>query len=540
MNGVLAEIDMTRGAEAAIAAFEKKDPRDQFKPQPSVIVAEMRREIERRRIKEGLSDEQVAALIADIPDIRGPQEMARESDAVIVILGGAYFGGKTWSLLTDAVEHIDNPDFRCPVFRRTNPSHRMPGGTWPESLKLYFQVGGSPREQPMEWRFPSGAQIEMHQLQYYSNAEQWKRGGQMSRIYFDQLEEFEERMFWALFFRLRSSTGISPKLMGTCNPVPEDDPIGGWLNRMVAWWWDPKTGYAIPERSGVKRWFYRVNEELKWYGSKEEAIADNPDLYRETIKSGEVRFNPPTSLTFISAGIDDNPIGEELNPEYRSKLNQGTRVEKERGKRGNWLIVEQGGALIKPEWFNGRTVEPEEVPPGVDMRGWDKAGSKQQGNKQTSQTASGKLRMVPGEGDLPTRWYIMDSTAEYLELHEREAHIRAVAEEDGTSVAHRIEQEGASGGKDSAQITVATLAGFDVAAIPSKGDDKRERIKAFVSQAAAGNVYLVNGPWKSKLMAAARVFDGGQKGSDRWDAIALAFNQLALGSVKPIDWSKVR
>lgn len=463
---------------------------------------------------------------------KGPQELARESTATVVIMGGAFFGGKTWSLLTDPLEHIGRQDFRAPIFRRTMPDHRRAGGTWDESLKIYPLVGGKSREQPAEWRFPSGAQIRMHHMQHMSDAEAWKRGSQMSRCYIDQAEEFEEKMFWALFSRLRSSLGIPPKIMATVNPVPADDPIGGWLNKLVNWWWDPKTGYALRERSGVVRYFYRIDGEAVWYDTEEEAIQTHRELYETTTAAGETRHMRPTSMTFIAATMDDNPIGEALNPEYRSGLNQGTAVEKERGLLGNWLIVDQGGILIQPAWFGGKYVDPGEVPiGGRTIRGWDKAASKQRGNRDSSKTASGLMTMVDGVGELPPRWYIRGSTADYLELHDREGFIVDTADCDGKSVGVRVEQEPAGSGKDMGRITVGRLAGYDAAAVLTRGEDKKQRVTPLAAQCKAGNVYIVRDGgtgWNNDLIAAARVFDGGQPGSDRWDALALAFNELVM------------
>ncbi len=60
----------------------------------------------------------------------GPQEMARNSTADVVIMGGAAFGGKTWWLLTELLRHIRNPAYRFVAFRRTTPEIRKDGGMW--------------------------------------------------------------------------------------------------------------------------------------------------------------------------------------------------------------------------------------------------------------------------------------------------------------------------------------------------------------------------------------------------------------------------
>src|SRR5206468_4013940 len=125
---------------------------------------------------------------------------------------------------------------------------------------------------------------------------------------FDQLESFEEEQFWYLVARNRSArAGIKPYVRATCNPVPDDDEVGGWLNRLISWWWDPKTGYAIPERSGVIRWFLRIEDKLEWAATREQLLkqfGDSPD-------------RQPQSLTFIPAKLSDNPALEKKDPGYR-------------------------------------------------------------------------------------------------------------------------------------------------------------------------------------------------------------------------------
>ena len=48
-----------------------------------------------------------------------------------------------------------------------------------------------------------------------------------------------------------------------CNPEPDS-----WLSRLISWWWDAKTGYAIPERSGVLRYFIRLGDRIEWADSR--------------------------------------------------------------------------------------------------------------------------------------------------------------------------------------------------------------------------------------------------------------------------------
>lgn len=480
---------------------------------------------------------------------KGPQEMARESDADIVIMGGAAYGGKTWSLQTDQLDGIEIPGFEAVQFRRLTTAITMPGGLAPESFKLYPLVGGTPKDRGKRWEFETkpdgktgltGATITMHHMQFESDARKWELGAQLARAGFDQLEEFEEMMFWVIVGRMRSSTGIKTKIFGTVNPVPAADPIGGWVNSLLSWWWNPKTGYAIPERSGVKRWFYRVIDQLFWYDSKEEAIEKHPDLYRETTAAGEERLNNPKSLCFIAAGIDDNPIGEELNPDYRGSLNTLSEVKRERMKKGNWLIVDSSKFLIDISWFADRFIDPEDVPAiSRTVRFWDKASTRRdrkKANPKHSKTASCKQGVhIPSGQDpdglpLPKQFYIFGATGDFMEMVERERFIMKTAKRDGRGVHQRVEEEPAGAGKDSARGTVGRLAnaGFNVAAVGTKGEDKLTRCMPWASDIKAGNVWIVRG-WDSKpFLDALAQFDGNQPGSDEADCGGGGYNELNL------------
>src|SRR5207253_1292413 len=121
-----------------------------------------------------------------------------------------------------------------------------------------------PNENEHFWRFPSGAKIKFSHMQYEKDRLSWK-SAQIPLICYDQLEEFTESQFWYLVSRNRSTCGVAPYIRATCNPVPDDDEVGGWLCKLIAWWIDQETGYAIPERSGVIRWFVRRSDDkLEW------------------------------------------------------------------------------------------------------------------------------------------------------------------------------------------------------------------------------------------------------------------------------------
>lgn len=440
----------------------------------------------------------------------GPQEGFLSSSADIAIAGGAAGGGKTWSLLLEAMRHVARPDFHAVIFRRTYPMITNKGGLWSEASKLYPYLGATPSESRLEYDFPSGASVKFAHLQHEKDRLSWA-GSQVPLIGFDQLEEFEEKQFWYLLSRNRSArAGIRPYLRATCNPVPSDDPIGGWLNKLIAWWWDPETGYAIPERSGVVRHFVRDEDEsLHWSNDPRELQARFP-------------LSVPKSLTFVPSSLEDNPILEHCDPGYRGTLMSLPRVERERLLRGNWKIKATAGTVFDRAWF--RTVLraiPDDVVQWV--RYWDKAGT-QGGGKYSAGALVG--RRACG------RYLIASMARGQWSAGNREAVIRQVAERDREllgDITVWLEQEPGSGGKESAENTIRNLAGFTARKEPVTGD-KVSRAGPLSSQAEAGNIDLLEGPWVEPFLVECQNFDGVSGYSDQVDAASGAFNKVSRAS----------
>lgn len=268
----------------------------------------------------------------------GPQERAFASPADIVIYGGQAGGGKTFWLVTEPTRHIGNGKFRAGIFRRTYPQIKGQGGIWDEARGIYPGLGGRMREgQELDATFPSGASIAFSHLQHEKTKYEYQ-GHQFAFIGFDELTHFSETQFFYLLSRNRTTCGIRPYIRCTCNPD-----AGSWVAEFIAWWIDQDSGFPIPERSGVLRYFVRetVGDENKiiWADTEEELIEQFP-----VYKKGEI-----LSATFIPAALSDNPKLLEKDPGYQARLRAQPRIERERLELGNWKASE--GALIPPEWI---------------------------------------------------------------------------------------------------------------------------------------------------------------------------------------------
>ena len=89
-----------------------------------------------------------------------------------------------------------------------------------------------------------------------------------------------------------------------------------------------------------------------------------------------------------------------------------------------------------------------------------------------------------------------------------------------------VEQEGGSGGKESAEISLRELAGFIVRAERSTGE-KATRAMPLAAQVEAGNVCVVRGDWNAAFLDELSSFPTGTH-DDQVDAASMAFNKIAL------------
>jgi predicted phage terminase large subunit-like protein len=109
--------------------------------------------------------------------------------------------------------------------------------------------------------------------------------------------------------------------------------------------------------------------------------------------------------------------------------------------------------------------------------------------------------------------------------------IRNTAEADGKEVTVRLAQDPGQAGKSQVRSQTAMLAGFKVRSKPVTGD-KATRAKPFASQAEAGNVLMVRGPWNEAYLREHENFTGTDEDGhdDQVDASSDAFDELAKPS----------
>lgn len=413
----------------------------------------------------------------------GPQEDFCASTADIVIYGGSAGGGKSYGILLESTRNIGHPNYNGIIFRRTYPQITSGGGLWDTSRKVYPRMGGADNISDLTYKFPSGAFIKFGHMQHEKNMYD-HQGAAYPFLGFDELTHFSRKMFFYLLTRNRAPAGYNRPCYcrATTNPEP------GWVADMIAWWWNPETGYAIKERSGIIRYFIIINDEVVWVA---------PD-HRDK------RGNAPLSITFIPATLDDNPALKRDDPRYEANLLAQDRVTRERLLHGNWRVSYAGG-MFNPEWF--KIIEPFEVPPPNTMRMcryWDFAASEVKDGKDPDWTAGPKCGVVGGD------FYVLD-VARFREAPGKtEKKLMDLAKQDGRDVAIAWEEEKGSAGKFNTHHMVGKLLGYELHPDPVVGD-KVERAKPLASAAEHGHVYLVRGAWNAQFIAEAGAFPLGTR-----------------------------
>lgn len=434
----------------------------------------------------------------------GPQEMFCASTADIVFYGGMANGGKTFAELLEALRGVHDKYYTAVIFRRKFVEITQGGGLWDTSETIYPSMGGEAVKGSTLWRFPSGCEIKMTHL----NNEDTKydhQGGQYTLIEFDELTHFTESQFFYMMSRNRSPAGctLKPYIRATFNAEP------GWIADMIAWYWDPETGYPIPERSGVIRYFVRKNNKIVWV-SKE---------YRD--ETGL----PPKSFTYIMSSMEDNPLGMLANPDYKATINSLDNVTRERLGKGNFLIQE-GGNMFKPEWFE----VVDSAPAGIKLiRYWDFAATEvSEKDKNDPDWTAGALC-----GIWDHTLYIVDVIFHRETPGQTELTLINTASQDGRDVEIWWEEEKGSAGKFTSHYLRSVFKGFDAHPDPVSGQ-KVDRAKPWSAWAEFGRVKLVRGSWNRQFLSWASAFPDGKR--DVIDACFVAGTMIStISGLKPIE-----
>jgi len=440
----------------------------------------------------------------------GPQEQFLATSADIALYGGAAGGGKSYALLLEPLRHLKNRDFGAVIFRRTTKQVTNEGGLFDTATQLYPLIGAKPTN--LTWKFPTGMSVTFAHLEYEKNILDWQ-GSQITLIGFDELTHFTKKMFFYMLSRNRSVCGVKPYIRATTNPDKKS-----WVRDFIDWWIGPD-GFAIPERSGVIRWFYVINEEICWGDSKEETMALYPDM---------AKIAPPKSFTFINSKLTDNKILMEKDPGYMANLLALSKTDREKLKDGNWNAEEKAGDFFQKTMFkvlktpaNCKTI----------IRYWDRAA----GESETSDWSVG-IKLGKGEDGF---WYVLDMVRVQQSPGKLEQTILNTATQDGKHVTVYLEQDPGQAGVADVSNYVKLLKAFHVK-VNKVVVDKVTRAKPVSAQCERGNVHVIEGKWNDAFFNELESFPPGSGGHDDIvDSLSGAYNMMVDGTYSLSDFVKM-
>lgn len=389
-----------------------------------------------------------------------------------VFFGGAAGGGKSDALLMAALQYVDVPRYNAILFRRTFQDLSLPGALLDRARDWLQGTDAKWDDREHTWRFPNP--------EY--DATIYKDGATLTFAYL-QTENQKHRYASADF-----------QFIG----------------------FDEVTSFS---RSMFTFLFSRLRKDVDLDVPLRMRSASNPgNKGHDWVKARYIDGGEPAAV-FIPSKVQDNPS---LNlAEYLLSLGQLDPVTRARLLRGDWDVREEG--MFKREWF-GQTLRA--APQGQlrTVRYWDLAATEETDDNDPDWTVGAKLGIDPHT----RRLYMLDERRVRYGPGRVENLVRATAQQDGPTTAVRIEQEPGAAGKSLINYySRHVLQGFNVRGIPST-QSKETRAAPFASQAEAGNIIVVEGPWVTAFLDEAEGFPMVEH-DDQVDAWSGAFHDLMRG-----------
>jgi predicted phage terminase large subunit-like protein len=217
---------------------------------------------------------------------------------------------------------------------------------------------------------------------------------------------------------------------------------------------------------------------------------------------------------FVPARLDDNPHLDRA--EYLASLSELDPVTRAQLLSGDWS-ARQAGGYFRREWFH----YADSVPAGCRMvRSWDLASTAPKPGADPDWSCGVLVGRAPDAA-----FYIADLRRTRATPQGVERLVVSTAELDGPAVPILLPQDPGQAGVHQVTHFARLLAGFNLRTERPTGD-KTTRASPFSSQAEAGLVCLVRGPWLSALLDELEAFPCGSH-DDQVDSIASGVNFLA-------------
>lgn len=250
----------------------------------------------------------------------------------------------SYAALLMAAEPCLDSNFRMVYIRKNIQDTKVGGSGTDEIQKIYgdnirVKVSENPRAV-----FPSGAFIDFTHMndERPENVLERIRGWQYGVIYFDEGTGFEWSTIRMAFSRNRGSGKWNGKVRITCNPKKNH-----WLRTWLDWYIDPVSGFPIPERNGVVRYFYIKGDNIKdvVFGNTPEEVYQECryqiDAILKKLNSNGSKFTYKDLIkttTFYAGSLDMNAELLKTNPGYLASVAAMGEKQALANLQGNWNV----------------------------------------------------------------------------------------------------------------------------------------------------------------------------------------------------------
>lgn len=278
--------------------------------------------------------------------------------------------GKSWAVLHECLQDINQPDFSAVIFRRTSSDFE---DLWNKSL-LHF-AGFKPDSNHTKHThiFPSGARVKFAHLQHIKDVYTYN-GQEYQLIIFDELPQFPIMPYLFMFSCLRGTNPNVPKRIRSTG-----NPLGEGMLQVKARFFDQLRPTTVTEDGRV------IKGEVGWFrmeGSKDvraskEIERDLFQLCREPnwreLKSKDPRLKDYLSREWYFGDRRHNTDLTKGDPDYESRLQQLPEREKRAFLLGLFEIQNQDDQLIMGEWWEAAVNGKNKVTKGERNFGLDYA-----------------------------------------------------------------------------------------------------------------------------------------------------------------------
>lgn len=252
----------------------------------------------------------------------GFQQRFVRANADLVIGGSAMGVGKSFAALLMAAEPSLDPEFRMVCIRKTLNDVKVGGSLTDDASRIYDGMATLKISENPRLTFRSGAFMDFTHMENENANKLLERvkGWQYDCIFMDEGTGYEWNTFKTVFSRNRGKAKWTGKFRIVTNPKKSH-----WLRDFCDWWIDPISGFPIPERDGVIRYFYMKGEkvtEVAWGSTKKEVYDQckpqiDPILTKLNSSGEKYTYESLIkSCSFLSGKLSDNKELLKNNPSY--------------------------------------------------------------------------------------------------------------------------------------------------------------------------------------------------------------------------------